>query len=125
LIGLGEDGDDFYSRKTLPNLRLPRWNLPREFDSPLTEAERTPEPFLVTPRSPDAAAHYFDRDRNRPVMLLDGIDDQRSRDYILQAARLVARVQQDPETKPQGIVAAVTAFIDALWQALSTPVANK
>jgi len=90
LIGLGEEGDDFYSRKTVPNLRLPRWNLPREFQ--MAEPELTPEPI---------ARAYHAR------------------------AELVGRVKREPEARPQGIVAAVTAFIDALWQSLSQPVANK
>jgi hypothetical protein len=123
LIGLGEEGDDFYSRQTLPNLRLPRWHLPREFE--MFEAEQTPEPFFVTPRPPEDAAHYFDRERNRPITLLDGIDDEAARTYLQKAEELTRRVQLDSETRPQGIVATLSAFVDALWQALSMPVANK
>jgi hypothetical protein len=122
LVGLGEYGDDFYSRETLPNLRLPRWNLPREFEP--SELERTPEPFLLTPRPPEAAARHFAREHNRPITLLDGVDDDAARAYVAQAEQLVLRMQQNPETRPQGIIATLTAFVDALWQSLSQPVAN-
>ena len=123
LIGLGEDGDDFYSRKTIPNLRLPQWNLPREFE--LVDVEHTPEPFLVTPRPPDAAARYFDREHNRPVTLLDGIDEEATQVYLRRAEQLVHRMQQNPDTRPNGLVATLSAFVDAVWQAISMPVANK